>query len=168
MGETPTTSPACTRCGVRPRRTDSRGAFDDLCEDCENARVEETLRIGEYYQQHPDECCCHTYLGRHCCMAPAHGDRWRVNAISDGERFCYIIRAADRGEALVLGREMCQDNGEECVSVARVIPDFCIRCRTECGDQYWRRKGVRGHFCSEECGRAYQIAGSGPTPPAAT
>jgi len=111
--------PTCPTCGARPRRTDSRGEFDDLCDPCEQERVDEIHRVSDRHERHPDECCCHTFLGRHCCTAPAHGGWWRVNAISDGERFYYVIRARDRKEALAIGREMCRDNGEECLSVTR-------------------------------------------------
>lgn len=113
------TPPTCPKCGIRPCRTDNRGEFDDLCDPCERERLDEIHRVTDRYERFPDECCCETFLGRECCKAPAHGDWWRVNAISDGERFYYIIRARDRNEALAIGREMCLDNGEECTSVTR-------------------------------------------------
>lgn len=122
MTETLSTSATCATCGIRPRRTDPWGRLDERCDDCEAARVEEVNRIASHHELHPDECCCHTYLGRASCMAPAHGDQWRVNAISNGERFCYVIRADSRREAAAIGREMCQSNGEECVGVARLRP----------------------------------------------
>jgi hypothetical protein len=115
----PQTPSTCSRCGTRPCKLDPWGTFGERCDDCERKRIDEVLRISAHYEQHPDECCCQTYLGRECCRSPVHGDWWRVNAISDGERFCYVIRARDRKEALQVGREMCMDNGEECVSVAR-------------------------------------------------
>jgi hypothetical protein len=86
----------------------------------EKARVDEIKRISQHFESHQEDCCCETYLGRHCCKAPHHGDEWRVNAISDGERFCYVIRAKDRKEAKEIGRDMCLDNGEECISVSKV------------------------------------------------
>src|SRR5687768_7454040 len=86
------TPPTCPTCGIRPRRVDNRGEFDNLCETCEPRRVDEILRVSDHHDRHPDECCCATFLGRHCCLAPVHGDWWRVNAISDGERFYYVIR----------------------------------------------------------------------------
>src|SRR5262249_34046665 len=64
---------ACTECGAPHGRRDPRnGAPEERCESCEEARVAEIDRIAERHEKHPGECCCHTYLGRACCMAPAH------------------------------------------------------------------------------------------------
>ena len=115
------TSPACTKCRLHPCFIDRWGNLRDLCETCEKARIDEISRICNHYEQHPDECCCDTFLGRDCCMAPVHGDMWRVNAISDGQKFCYSIRARSRHEAREVGQEMCQDNGEECISVSKLL-----------------------------------------------
>jgi hypothetical protein len=150
-----TTPPACTKCGINLRRMNHWGEPDDLCDACEKARIEDGKRVADHHEKHPDDCCCGTYLGRPCCMAPSHGDRWRVNAVSDGERFCYIIRAQDRKEAMEVGRNMCEGNGEECISVARMIPDLCLQCQKECGQQYWRLNSIRGHFCSQQCCQTY-------------
>lgn len=156
MIDATTTSPACTTCGIRPGTATSHG-FDALCKECNEARVQELYRITEHYEQHPTECCCNTFLGRHSCMALAHGERWRVKAISDGQRFCYVIRAKDRAEAMEVGSEMCEDNGEECIGVTKIHADPCLTCRAECGNAYWRLKGVRGHFCSEGCCCGYRV-----------
>jgi hypothetical protein len=146
-----TTQTACTKCGIRPRRIDRWGSVDDLCEACEEARVAESYRIAEHHEQHPDECCCHTYLGRPCCTAPIHGEKWRVNGIDNGERFCFFIRAKSRKKAMEVGTEACQCNGEECISVTKVVPDLCLKCGKDCGEQYYRLRKVRGHFCSRDC-----------------
>jgi hypothetical protein len=112
--ETPLT---CTECGKNAvHKTPWR---DDLCNACDQARVEEIHRIAEHYERHPDECCCHTYLGRHCCESPIHGGWWRVNGIENGERFYFLIRAKSRAEAMAVGTEACLDNGEECIGVTQ-------------------------------------------------
>jgi hypothetical protein len=110
------TSPACTKCGVRPRRVNHWGKLDDLCDACEKSYIEEANRVYEHFQAHPDECCCETYLGRHCCNSPVHGDWW---AIENGVRFFFFIRAHDRREAMAIGTDACLDNGEECISVQK-------------------------------------------------
>src|SRR5438128_1325989 len=64
---------ACAKCGTpHGRRTPRDGEPEDLCDACEKARVEEIHRIAEHYRRHPAECCCQTYMGRACCMAPIH------------------------------------------------------------------------------------------------
>jgi len=120
MAKAKSTPPACTKCGLHSRRVDHFGELDELCEACETARLDEINRVYQHSEQHPDECCCQTFLGRHCCMAPIHGDKWQVNGIDNGERFCFFIRAKDRKEAMEVGTEACLDNGEECIGVTRV------------------------------------------------
>lgn len=113
------TSPACTKCGNKPCFIDHWGRFAQLCKSCEKARLDEIERIYAHHEQHPEDCCCDTFLTRACCMAAIHGDEWRVNAIQDGQRFCFFIRAKDKKEAMQVGTEACQDNGEECISVSK-------------------------------------------------
>jgi hypothetical protein len=90
-----------------------------ICESCNQARVAEINRISKHYDDHPDECCCHTFFGRASCKSPIHGDWWRVNGIDDGQRFYFFIRASDRKDAMEIGSEACQSNGEECISVRK-------------------------------------------------
>lgn len=154
MGNVQFTSPACIKCGQNVHSTDPRP--NGLCESCEAARLKEINDIYEYFTRNPEECCCHTYLGRHDCMSPTHGDKWKVNAISDGQRFHYIIRAHDRKEAMEVGREMCEDNGEECTSVKKVAPDPCIQCGKECGDERFKLTRIPGSLCSRGCCDAFK------------
>lgn len=114
------TSPACTKCGRPHSRKDPWGNLAELCEACEEARVAEINRIHEHYEQHPDECCCRTYLGRECCMAPIHGDVYRAECIEHGERFHTDFRARGRKEAEALGRDLAAGWGGECISVRKV------------------------------------------------
>lgn len=117
---TSSTSPACPQCGIHPRATNRRGEIEALCEGCERERVAGIYRVFAHHQQHPGECCCDTYLGRACCESPVHGGWWQVRAIADGERFSFLIRAANRAEAMAVGTVACRDNGEECLGVRRV------------------------------------------------
>jgi hypothetical protein len=118
------TAAACTKCGTPHGRRDPRnGAPEERCELCEEERVAETNRIAEHYETHPDECCCHTYMGRACCMAPIHGDVYRAFCIENGERFCTDFRAKGRKEAEELGRELAAEWGGECISVRKLPPD---------------------------------------------
>ena len=58
-------SATCTKCGnPHGRKKPWNGESEDLCEACENARLDEINRISEHHERHPEECCCHTYLGR--------------------------------------------------------------------------------------------------------
>jgi hypothetical protein len=114
------TSLVCAKCGLHPSRLDPWGKLDDLCEACEKARIAETNRIAEHYENHPDECCCDTYLYRDCCMAPIHGDVYEALCIENGERFYTDLRAASREEAEQLSQEIAAGWGGECISVRKV------------------------------------------------
>jgi hypothetical protein len=115
----------CTKCGKPHGRTKPwNGDAEDLCDACEKARVEEIHRVAEHYRLHPDECCCHTYLARSCCMAPIHGDVYRALCIENGERFVTDFRASNRTEAMELGREHAAGWGGECVSVRKLPPNM--------------------------------------------
>jgi hypothetical protein len=115
---------ACTTCGTPHGRGDPRnGAPEERCEACEAARVAETNRIAEHYEKHTDECCCHTYLGRACCMAPIHGDLYRAECIENGDRFYTDFRAKGRKEAEELGQEIATEWGGECISVRKLPPE---------------------------------------------
>src|SRR5437870_1422416 len=88
------TSPACTKCRTNHNRKKPwNGQPEDLCDACEKVRLDEISRIADYHERNPDECCCQTYLGRNCCMAPIHGDVYRANCIEHGEPFCTEFRA---------------------------------------------------------------------------
>ncbi len=84
------------------------------------ARLDEIHRVADHYEQHPEECCCDTYLGRGCCMAPIHGDLWRATCIENGDRFTSDLRAKSRVEAIKLGQEIASEWGGECISVRKV------------------------------------------------
>jgi hypothetical protein len=115
--------PACTRCGNPHDRRDRRsGEPEALCQTCEDARRAEIERIAEHHERHPEECCCHTYLGRKCCMAPIHGDVYRALCIEHGERFTTDFRAKSLLEAKDLGRVLAAVWGGECLSVRKVRP----------------------------------------------
>ena len=112
---------SCTQCGAPHTRTKPwNGEPEDLCDGCENARRAEINRVYEHHERHPDECCCATFLGRECCMAPIHGDLYRALCIEHGERFTTDFRAKDREEAMALGREHASGWGGECIRVWKV------------------------------------------------
>jgi hypothetical protein len=94
--------------------------------------------ICDYYTRHPDECCCHTYLGRDCCKSPIHGDLYRASCIEHGERFTTTFRAKDLKEAREMGREAAAGWGGECIGVRKVVPNLCVACGKECPERYWR------------------------------
>lgn len=119
MAKPESTSPACTKCGQLHNRVTPWGKPEELCEACDKARLAEINRVYEYYEQHPEKCCCFMYLGRACCLAPQHGDKWRVNGIDDGERFYFLIHAHNRKEDFEVGTAACQDIGEEFISVRK-------------------------------------------------
>jgi hypothetical protein len=121
------TSRACTQCGAQHQRRNRWGEIEELCLQCESKRLTEIQAIYDHFTKNPDDCCCNTYLGRHCCMSPKHGGYWRVNAISDGNRFHSFIRAWNKQEAIEVGNDMCQSNGEECISVSKVKADSKMR-----------------------------------------
>ena len=70
--------------------------------------------------QPSEECCCHTELGRACCMAPIHGDLYRAHCIEHGERFFTDFRSKNRKEAAEMGREIGYEWGGECIHVERL------------------------------------------------
>lgn len=114
------TSPACTKCGKpHDRRKPWNGEPEDLCPACEQARRDEIDRIARHHEEHPDECCCETFLGRECCMAPIHGDIYRALCIENGERFTTDFRAGSLAEAKKLGKEHAAGWGGECISVRK-------------------------------------------------
>lgn len=90
------------------------------CAESEKARIAEVNRIAEHFGKHPEKCCCHTYLGRACCMAPIHGDIYRAICIENGDRFYVEFRAKSREEAKELGQEHASEWGGECISVSKV------------------------------------------------
>ena len=115
------TSPACTKCGTyHDRKKPWNGESEDLCDACEKSRVDEINRIADYHERHPDECCCQTYLGRNCCMAPIHGDVYRANCIEHGERFSTEFRARGIREAREIGRDEAAVWGGECINVRKI------------------------------------------------
>jgi hypothetical protein len=112
------TASACTKCGKQhTRKKPSNREPEEYCKACDQALVAEVGRIAEHYERHPDECCCHTYLGRDCCMSPIHGDMYRALCIEHGNRFYADLRARSPEEAWELAQECARGWGGECYSV---------------------------------------------------
>jgi hypothetical protein len=113
----------CKTCGVaHSRKKPWNGEPADLCPSCEQARIDELQRLATHHEDHPDECCCATYLGRECCMAPIHGDVYRALSIENGDRVCVDFRAKTLKEAKKLAQEYASTWGGEYVRVRKLRP----------------------------------------------
>jgi hypothetical protein len=52
-------------------------------------------------------------------MHLSHGELWDAKCIESGRKFFYVIRAKSKAEAELIGRELAENNGEECYAVSK-------------------------------------------------
>lgn len=120
LSETSESSRTCPKCGEEFTREKVQNLEDDLSNLCDACRKEEMARIRQHFEKHRDECCCHTFLGRASCYAPAHGDLYEAVCIETGGGFMVELRAANQREAEELGQELAEDYGAQCLRVRRI------------------------------------------------